>query len=304
MSVPASITILSSAPSADPLAGVSVQLFNPTTLAFAASAVTDADGKAAFLLDGGTYEARFFKMGISFAQPMNLIVDDPVVVPNDFFMFGTPVGDFGLSPNPRVCRCVGRFLNFSGYPVPNALLRVVAPADSVLKTPRVIDGDLVSVEAMNFHTDKDGWLALDLLRGGEYYITFSGESDAVWNIKVPELPTCNLIDLLHPQPVRVTWDMEGPFELMQDEKLLVTPTCLFSDGEALHEHLDKWLDFLNEDETKVEVLYSAPGGQLQLKGLAPGTSRITVAVKDGLFPRRVPNYVVTAASLDITVTAP
>lgn len=303
MAVPANIFVKQGS---EAVAGVEVQLFDPALNGlFVASATTDADGRAAFLVPGNTYEARFFKVGARFSNPKRLIVMEPVTPPdtNDFDMQAFLVGDFGIPANPRLCRCVGRMLNYSGQPVRDAVVRVSTDAYLLRKSPKVVDGNLIAPERMETRTGEDGFFVLDLLRTGEYFITFSGETDKLWNLKVPDLPACNVTDLIHPHPVQMSWGVTG-----NDLSVAIGATTdlpismLFSDDIIRSSELYNWVEFTNSDPDVIDVIFFS-GSTLRVTGKKAGTASITPNIKADLFPVRLPAYSLgDVAPMNITVT--
>ena len=292
----------------DPIATVEVHLFDPDLNGlFIASASTDADGRAAFLVPGTDdpgklYEARFFKVGVRFDNPKRIAVLEPVVgTTNDFDMSGFLVGDFGIPSNPRLCRCVGRMLDYSEQPVRNAVVRVTTDAYLLKKTPKVVDGILISPEVMETRTDSSGFFILDLLRTGEYFVAFSGEMDKLWNIKVPDLPSCNIAELVHPQPLVMSWGMTGnALSLSVGVSVDLPISLLFSDSIIRTEALYDWIEFMNSDPDIIDVHFS--GSILRVTGKAAGSAVITPSAKPDLFPVRLPTYSLGATEpLNITV---
>jgi hypothetical protein len=294
-----------------PVAGVDVSIFDANSLAFITSSVTDQDGRAAFLLPGsalpGTpYEVRSYKMGDVFTNPARIYVieGDPAAV-NRFDMPCTRVGVFGIPIDPRVCRCAGRFLDFSNRPLVNTLVRVVAAAELKDRTPVVVDGNLISAEAMEFHTDHNGFLVIDLIRTGVYYIIFAGESDVVWNLRVPDRASANLIDLVHPYPVSMAFPNHpgNAVSVAVGAELAVPVEVTFSDYRTSSTDLGNYIEFMNSDSSVVSATLR-PNGELVLVGVAPGVAGFVATLNPVLFPARVPSAFLSSPVLQVTVTAP
>jgi len=308
MTVPVDIYVLDDSPLTDPISGVFVSVLNPTTFAVVASATTDVTGRAAFVIPGavtpGTpYEVRFFKLGVRFANPMQILVEEPAVTTNKFDMSGTLLV-LPAATDPRVCRCTGRFVSFSNTPIAKATVRFMALAASGYQVPKVVDGNLVSAEAYAAQTDADGFLSLDLIRGAQYYITFSGEDDTVWNICVPDRASVNLIELIHPAPVQLNWDpLEAPLNAVSvqvGETKTVHFTLVYSDYEETGEGSAKWIKFINSDDALASIGYNS--GTVSVEGIAVGVVNVTTEMLPDLKPVRVPAYNVVAPTLVVTVT--
>lgn len=308
MPVPVDIFVADNSPSPAPISGVFVSVLDPATFAVVATSTTDGSGRAAFSLPGsatpGTpYEVRFFKLGVVFQNPMGIKVLDPVATTNKFDMSGTLLV-LPTATDPRVCRCTGRFMSFSNTPIAGAVVRFMAKAQSGTQTPKIVDGNLVSAEALATKTDADGLVSLDLYRSAEYYITFSGEDDVVWNILVPDRSAANLIELIHPQPVLLKWDQAvapgNAVSVPVGTTLLVPYTLVYSDYEETAEGSMKWITFINSDDALASVGFST--GAVAVEGLAAGVMNVTTEMLPNLLPVRVPPYSIVAPPLVVTVT--
>ena len=281
-----------------PIAGVTAQLFDPALgLMFVAEAVSDAQGRAAFLVPGAAtpgkdYEVRLFKVGTIFPNPRLIQVMEPVVAPatNVWDVNGEATGLFGTPADQRLCRCVGRMFNYSRQPVRDAVVRVSTDVELLKKNPKVVDGALIAPERMETRTDSEGYFLFDLLRTGEYFITFSGEIDTIWNFKVPDRPTFNIVELLHPQPLVLSWGMTGVNLVMAVGATVEFPiSVLFSDDIIRTKGLNTWIEFLNSDSEVLDVVFYS-GSMLKITAKIVGAASITPSVRPELFPIRIPDY--------------
>src|SRR2546428_461375 len=176
--------------SPSPIAGVVVNVYNSTTLALVGSGTSDSSGQIAFILPGSaspgtTYELRFWKAGVIFENPQLIAVIDPLVGTNtnSFDFTGTVIG-LPVATDPLMCRCTGRFIDFSGQSIRNQLVKVQSmngagaltafptepvvpppyfidpPAPPTLlsgfQIPKVLAGSMVATTAMDFRTDSNG----------------------------------------------------------------------------------------------------------------------------------------------------
>lgn len=308
MSVPVDIYVKDSTPSTLPISGVSVSVLDPTTFAIIGTAVSDVTGRASFLLPGavapGTpYEARFFKLGVVFANPQQIRVEEPALTTNKFDMSGTLL-TLPAATDPRVCRCTGRFVSFDNRPISNAMVLFNARAESGYQVPKIVDGNLVSAESYVSRTDADGFITIDLIRGGQYFITFAGEDDVIWNILVPDRASVNLIELVHPAPVQLNWDPGmapgNAISVQVGETVSLPFLIVYSDYEETGKGSSKWVTFINSDDAVMEVGYS--DGTLSIKGIAAGAAQVTVEMLPNLKPTRVPDYSVAFTPLAVTIT--
>lgn len=323
-----------------PIVGAVVNVYDASTLVFITSGTTDGLGQASFLLPGaispGTnYELRFFKSGVIFQNPQAIAVIDPPANPdtNDFDVSGTVVVD-AVATDPRMCRCTGQFINFSGQPVANTLVRVLAiqgsggltdPPDSPLppqwiaiqpplppnyltgfQVPKVLDGKMVSVQAMEFRTDVNGRVSFDLARLGMFYVTFAGEEDHIWCINVPDRSSANLVNLIHPEPVSLTWDpTDAPGNAVSvavGASASVKFSVLFSNFSSYAKNLSHVIVFTNSDGDLADVFYNSGLGQVDITGRVVGSVHVTVAVQPNMTPARIPTYAIAAAPLVVTIT--
>lgn len=313
MAVAVNIYIKDSAVIPQAIASVVVNVYDPSTMSLIASASSDVNGRAAFLLDGTpdpgtTYEVRFFKMGVLFPNPRLIAVKNPLppLETNNFDVTGT-LQTIPVATDPRLCRCTGQFVNYKNQPVADILIRVAALAESGFQTPKVVDGNMVSPSAMEFRTDSNGRVSFDLLRTGEYYVMFAGEDDTVWNICVPDRSSANLIELIHPQPVLLEWNQtDAPGNAISvhiEETKNVRFSITFSDYVTRTDGLDKWVELTNSDGAVMELDFYTTEATAIVKGLSVGTAQVTVSVKPELLPPRLPDYSITAPALNVTVIA-
>lgn len=295
------------------ITGVVVGVFDSVTFAPVAQAVTDGTGKASFLLPGsalpGTvYEVRFFKLGVFFPNPVQIAVLDPVVPPasNIFDFSGTLVGTLPVATDPRVCRCTGRFMNYSNRPIANTVFRVFADQSQPgFEVPLVVDGNLVASQAMDFKTDDDGYVTVDLLRGGQYRVMFPSQEEKIWCIDVPDRSSVNLIDLIFPYPVSLSWDPSvapGDAVTVTVGQMLEVPfSVIFSNYLTISKGIQQWLTFTNSDDTKMSVAVS-DSGMVIITGVAAGSAQVTGVNRSDLNPSRVPTYSTLVPPLTVTVS--
>jgi hypothetical protein len=309
MAVPVEVFVKSDDAVPVPLGGVVVSLFDLPSLSLAASSLTDSFGQASLLVpgdvEGKNYQVRAFKMGAIFGPPRTLQVLEPASSPNKFDMFGVLIGT-GVATDPNLCRCSGRFVDFSNKPLYKRLVRISAVAEFGYQKPRIVESNMVAAEAMDFWTDAQGFLVLDLFRGGEYWLTFAGEDDAVWPLKIPDRSSANLIELLHPVPASLEWDStvapSNVLEIPVGTAIDVPFSVLFTSFETLTKGLSSWLDLFNSNEA-VFALEQLDGtvSAARIRALAPGTATVTAVPKERA-PSRRPAPVSLQMVLIVTVT--
>lgn len=312
MAVAVDITLNDDSLLAAPIQGAVVGVFDPLTFAPVAQGTTDTNGKASFLLPGavspGTlYELRFFKLGVRFANPAQIQVLEPVVPPatNIFTYSGTIVGSLPAATDPRVCRCTGRFMTYQNTALANTAIRLwhdqTAPS---IGAPLIVDGNLVASQSMEFTTDQDGYISVDLLRGGQYRVVWPAHEETVFCITVPDRPSANLIELIYPWPVSLTWDpVAAPansVSVQVGQSVTVPFTVLFSNFITESKGIGEWVQFTNGDNTLMEVTVGA--GVATISGKLPGTAQVTGESLPNLLPSRVPYYNTLVPPLNVTVT--
>lgn len=309
MAVPVEVFITSDDAAPLPLGGVAVSLFDLPSLSLAATSITDQFGQASFLVpgttDGKAYQVRLFKMGVVFGKPQSISVLEPASLPNKFDLSGTLINT-GVASDPDLCRCSGRFVDFANKPLYKCLVRISAAAEFGFEKPKIVNSAMVAAESMEFHTDAQGFLIIDLFRGGEYWITFAGEDDTVWPLKIPDRSSANLIELIHPVPASVEWDStvapSSAVSLPVGAALDVPFTSTFTSFETLAKGLSSWLDLYNSDEA-VLALEQLDGtvSAARIRALSPGTATVTAKPKERP-PVRRPAPISLLPVLTVTVT--
>lgn len=300
--VAVNIMVKDSTPSRLPIVSAVVSILNPVTYAVIAQATTDIDGMAGFMLPGGDpeieYEVRAYKMGVLF-QPSTIEVPEE----NSQYDMTGVVTTLPVSVDPRTCRCTGRFIGLNNRPLAGVSVRVFPCMEPFARNPKVVDGNVVSSTALDLQTDGDGLVSVDLIRTGRYYVTFSGEEDTTWEILVPDQPSVNLIDLIHPQPVSLEWNQtDAPgneVTVAVGEEKTVRYSVTFSNYEVLDTKVKQWLRMDNADNDVVGPALAE--GILYITGVSTGTSEINTYPADNLLPLRVPTYSLDAPTLLVTV---
>lgn len=316
MAVNVNLTITDNQVAPAPIAGVVVNVYDPAAgYAFVASSTSDGSGLAAFLLPGNLtpgrlYELRFYKMGVILPNPVSVQVIEPQNTPttNNFAVQATGIPSaMPVASDPRLCRCTGSFLNFQNRPVSKMLVRVWSNPEAGFESPKVIDGNMIAAESFETYTDVNGKVSFDLPRGGQYSLMYAGEEETIWNIQVPDRGSINLIDLIHPAPVSLTWDPSiapaNAVVLAVGQTVNVPFSVLFTDFET-NVALDKWLDITFPDISPfaAKFLISPSGVFLSLTGVSPGTAAVTVGLQGGNIPHRIPDYSLSAPQLNVTVS--
>lgn len=310
MTIAANIFVKDDSISPAAILGVVVNIYDSSTFALVATATTDSAGRAAFVLPGAaspgvTYEVRLFKLGVIFQNPFRVQVIDPLGMgqTNNFDVSGTLL-TLAPATDPRCCRCTGRFLDLQNRPMVNRLVRFSSRGE--FQKPAVLDGNMIADSSLELRTDSNGFVVADLIRGGEYWVMFAGDEDETWEVNVPDRTSMNLVDLIHPQPVSLSYDAtlapgnaitvpHGP-----DNQVGVPVSLLFSDFHEETVNVAQFVTFTNDHDDIVQAEFSA--GKIFLTGMQPGVAHITAALMPDLKPYRLPDYMLSAPTLVVTIT--
>jgi hypothetical protein len=298
MAVPVDIFVTSDDLTAVALEGVQVSLFTLNPLTLRAQGLTDSDGRAGFVVPGGLYELRLYKLGVVFGAQRGVLVEEPLLTTNTFDVTGTLL-TLPLATDPRLCRCTGRFVTLDNRPISGMSISIMQKGEAGFQVPKIVDGNMVSAQKLVTKTNQNGLATIDLFRGGQYYVTFSGEEDTVWNVKVPDRPSANLIELIHPTPVSLSWDGEVG-ALTPGGQVFIPVSVLFSDYELITEGLSRWITLTSSDTNVATVSFS--GNVVCLTGVRAGSCLVTAGLAASTtVPARVPAPSLLAQALVVTV---
>jgi hypothetical protein len=311
VTIAADIFVVDTTLSPQPIVGVVVNLYDPANqYAFVATATTDSTGKAAFLVPGSgapgySYEVRFFKLGVIFTSPFSIQVIDPLTgsETNQFNAAGTLL-TLETATDPRNCRCTGRFMDQSNQPIEG--LQLYVGADMPFQNPKVVDGNMIASSDTCYTTDCSGYVKIDLLRTGVFWVRFAGDESETWRITVPNQSSVNLNDLIHPQPAVLTYNSEdapsNTLNLTVGQTADVAMSLLFTNFQTLTSQITEYLQFTPSETGIVDFSAFGTNGSLSFLALAAGTVTITASPVPCLFPNRVPGYSVTAPVLTVVVS--
>lgn len=318
MTVPVNVNIYSDPSYSIPISGVAVGVYDQSSLAELAYGVTDVNGRMACILDPGTYECRVSKYGVRFQNPTNIIVVDGVG-PNNFVGLGLLL-TIPAAVDPRCCTVTGRFMGLNNQPISGATVRFSsktaldstkqnkpgeADEQSNTRIPISVDGNGIVSSGWTMKTDTSGFASMDLIRGANLFVTFSGEDDQLWEITVPDRASANLFDLINPYPVSLAWDQtDAPGNAV----------TLVAGGDGAEVHYDVFFsDFIEREDglsSSVEIksdninvaLVEDLDGRIVIAGRGVGTAHVTVKLKNCDHPVRFPTPVLTYTPITVTVT--
>jgi hypothetical protein len=277
----------------DPIVGVLVKVYDPTGTTFYTQATTDSDGLAAFLLETQSYTMRLYKFQVGFAQPIHFeVLASPNL--NDFDVVGEPF-ILPIATDPRLCRCSGFFRDLDGSAKCYLDIHFIGAFDPIL-----LDRAAVISEERHIRTDEKGYGQIDLIRGAEYSARVES-IDGNWLrcIRVPDLASCNLPDLLLPIVERVVLSPEGPYDLAVGEELVVTPSVYDSAGVQL---TGTAVDDVIWKSSDANILLVSPAQTtVLLRGNAAGAAQVLVSRKN-VSIIKIPDLPIEGQPVDVTVS--
>lgn len=263
---PVDIYLLDRTALANPVPGVVVKVLNQQGTLIFGQALTDASGKASFLLPSdAAYQLRFFKQQVNFTNPLFISVQQAPTL-NSFNILCEPFTP-PISTDPRLCIASGFFRRPDGSPAANVDIHFIAKFDPVL-----LDGDAVLVERVIIRTDKTGYAQVSLIRFAQYDTTIEGFEDCNRIINVPDLATVNLPDLLFPTVAQITFSPAPPFNVPLNDILLVTPTVVTSDGRVLDGTATGDVNWSSSDLNTLGIAVGPT--QITLIGVAAGSANL------------------------------
>lgn len=303
----------------DPLVGVLVRVFDETGANFITqntTALVGSDAIAEFTLDGddppNSYTIRMSKTGVAFdggfgdqyKTPQLIEVWSPAVSSptgtNDFDIKGETFA-MPVATDSRLCRASGFFKDATGRPL--AWLDITLINDF---KPAIVDGYGVLGSKVELRTDEDGYVEVDLYRGGEYRAMVqsiqAAELDPTGAIVfdrelvVPDQASVSFIDLLFPVVEEIAWTLGA---LAVGDTFDLIPVVLGSDGRTLEG--SAYEDVLYEMEDTEVATVSVLEDRLVITALASGSTELTATRRDQTVVF-IPDSGIIGSPLTITVT--
>lgn len=295
-------------PTAGPIEGVLVRVFDQTGATFITQDYTDVDGVADFSLDGDdpavVYQIRLSKIGVAFdgnlgsdskSPQLIEVYSPPTSAPNGTNEFQVKGQTFTrpVAVDPRLCRLSGFFRRGDGLPY--SQLDVIFTPDF---KPSIVDGRATISNDINTRTDDAGYLEIDLFRGATYTVSIEGLEDQPRCIYVPDASSENLIDLLLAVVESVVFDpstIDMSVGDVQDVAVVVTA----SDQRVLAGSGKDDVVYTMSDPLVAQV--TVLDDKITITGLAVGTTELTVARRDDSIVV-VPDTGITFTPLQVTVS--
>lgn len=281
----------------DALEGVLVRFFDSgdSFVTQQYSSIVGADAYAEVTLDGDDppieYTIRLSKTGVAFdgqlgddsKTPQSIEIYSPAAgAPSGTNNF-TVQGQTFVRPvatDPRLCRCSGFFYDHSGRPLQGVDIHFSALCFNESQpplTPMIVDGIAIMSDKIIARTDSNGYLEIDLYRGGHYSALVQSFEHTRVAIQIPDLPSANIVDVLFPVVEEISFSPD-PLTVAVDAYVDVDLTIVSSDGRTL-DPLDRDVTFTSSD-TGVASIQLTDEGKLRVYGVNAGTTTITASRAD------------------------
>lgn len=289
---PVDFIITDNTPSAAPIQGVVVKIWDQGGVQVFGEATTDSTGTASFLLPSDvTLQARFYKQQVNIKNPQLFVVQQAPAV-NTFEITGELFAP-PTATDPHLCMCYGFFKDITGAPATNLTVQIISQFD-----PLLFNGAAVMVERVTLRTDSNGYLQVPLIRNGQYEITVAGFEDLVEIITVPDAVSANLPDLIFPVVGFASFSPAGPYTCPVNGQLVLTPTMTATDGEVLTGTGTGAVRWSLDDETKATLVVGV--STLTIQGVAAGVVNLT-AVRMDTSIVRYPDPGIIGVPIQITI---
>jgi hypothetical protein len=285
------VYVLDSTALHQPIEGVSVRVFDAAGAVFQTQDTTDSDGHVGFTLPEATYSLRFYKFGVQVPQPQLAVVEAGAL--NTFNAYGV-VFVHPISADARLCRASGYFRDISGAAHAWVDVMFLGAFD-----PIILEDAAVVSERRCIRSGRDGYACIDLIRGANYRATIQGFEDVQRTISVPDLPSCNLPDLLFPVVESISFTPNAPYTVTIGTPLVLVPTVVDSAGVPLRGIASGDVKWSSSDEAILSVS-NLSDTELELRGVSPGTATL-IAERWNTSIIRVPNTPITGVPQSVIV---
>jgi len=288
-------------PVANPLPTTVVRIYTEDGVTLITEGTTDEDGEVAFLLDDLTnYWVRFFKWEHAFDNRLRIEVDGDA----HYTVIGRDLAWHPGSAVPELCRASGYIVNASGQPAGGAAFRFDAT-----RLPDVVAGRGIVSSSVTVFSQPDGYVEVELVRGGVYDVMVSGHEDKTYRVKVPDAEAVNITDLVWPYVVSFTYDVDS-VHLSVGETIEIQPSVLLSSKVFTPYNLDGnervyfsfYIEVTQADSGIVTLLRKIPEDKVILTGMAPGAVTLRATLVPDKEALRLPEPVRVLQQLVIIVT--
>ena len=280
--------------------GVVIRVYDEDNVYQQGEQTTDAAGLANFVLNPGTYYARFYgeQAEATVESPMTFTVIDPGT--NNFevevVVFAHPT-----APDSRYCTISGFFLDGTGRPQKGLAIHV-----HTKWSPAVAANPVAGYhpDTLHFSTDDDGYVQFDMLRGAKVDVIFGTIPDQLIDCEVPNQSSVDAVDWIFPWVASVSYLPAGPIAMAVGDTEDVVPSAVLTNGLPVVVGSDEctpWeaLEFTSSDEDVVTV--STAGTHFTLLAVGAGAASVTATVREDVFAERLPLPTLAGAALAVVV---
>jgi hypothetical protein len=295
------LVVVDDAISPAPLADVLVRIYSEDGDTFITELTTDVDGRVTTdLPEDEVYWVRFFKVGYAFDSRCTINVDSALL--NSFDAVGHDLTTYPGSTDPNLCRVTGYLLNAAGTPSGNVTLYFMLTG-----RPRVVGGRAMLPSKVYTTTNSEGYIDIHLVRNGVYEAWASGTDDTTYRIVIPDYGSADISELLFPElaalelsedTVNLSVDGTADVEITATLTTRVTLPYTLDNGDS--EVLGTYVQTSIADTSVASYLIQ--DNMLTIRGIAPGSTTLTVAEKPDVFALRQPVDPLLSVSCTITVT--
>ena len=277
----------------NPVEGVLVKVYDPAGAVFFTQANTGAAGVASFLLETLDYSMRFYKYHTGFSQPQYFTVL-PAPQTNIFDVVAE-LFELPIATDPRLCRCSGYFRDATGAPSQYLDMHIIPEFDPIL-----LEDSAVVTGERHIRTDENGYVQVDLIRGGNYWVNLEamGAANLRRLCQVPDAASCNFPDLLFPRVDEIHFDPD-PISVAAGASLDVYPTVYDSVGRPL-EGLASGDVLWSIEDPSIATL-SMQADKLVIQGVAAGVTNI-LATRVDVTIIKIPDEPIVGVPMNVTVT--
>jgi hypothetical protein len=286
------VVVDNSSPMGSPLENVVVRVYNEAGDTFVTEGTTDENGELVLLLtDMTSYWVRFFKVEYAFDNRLRITVDS-TAPSNTFDIVGRDLVELPPSAVPELCRASGYVVNVAGEPHGGAVIEFNAT-----DLPKVVSNRAVVRSKIIVQSQKDGYVEVELVRGGVYDVVAQASEDEVIRTKVPDAAAVNITELIWPYVAQVKWDPPGPLNLAPGESVEILPIVVLSSGVETPFDLDEkdtvefgqYIQIEDSVEGVVRLSYNQQTDTLLVTARDdPGTTTLVATLREDVEAKRLP----------------
>lgn len=281
-----------------------VRIYSTDGVTFVTQGTTDADGLVSLELEDNTvYWIRCFKIGYEFPTRLSITTDSGQG--NTFTVTATDLNAHPPATDANFCRASGTLLDSSGNRSRTSL------RFALQNPPKIVNGLGIVQGTSVVHTDENGYVFVDLIRGAVYDVVVGNLEDRVWAAPIPDQSAVDIIDLLWPQISSVSFADED-VSVAEGATADTAVTVQLSSGVEVPYTADglsgaeitkatAFIQFDVEDDDICAVTFDGLTNVLTIKGMAAGETTVTAVVKD-VFIQRFADVDPVIGTITVTVT--